>query len=70
METKIVTTVPSPEEMQHFALREREAWDNGWKVEVLPGVFWMSPRYKVPNAFHRLMHRLFFGVKYHRLGGE
>lgn len=67
MEAKIVTTVPSPEEMQRFALMERE---KGWKVEVLPGVFWMSPRYKVPNAFHRLMHRLFFGVKYHRLGGE
>lgn len=49
-------------------------WGN-W-VDVTPSFPWAceTPWHqtiyttKAPNAFHRLMHRLFFGIKWHRTG--
>jgi hypothetical protein len=38
-----------------------------WKCELHKGIFWNCEEGKQPNAFHRFMQRLFFGVKWSRV---
>jgi hypothetical protein len=38
-----------------------------WKCELHPSTYWHCEEGKQPNAFHRLMQRLCFGVKWSRI---
>jgi hypothetical protein len=38
-----------------------------WKCELHPMTFWHCEEGKQPNAFHRFMQRLCFGVKWTRI---
>ena len=38
-----------------------------WKCELHPNTFWHVEEGKQPNAFHRFMQRLCFGVKWSRV---
>lgn len=38
-----------------------------WKCELHPGTYWHVQEGKQPNAFHRFMQRLCFGVKWSRI---
>ena len=38
-----------------------------WKCELHPGTHWHCEEGKQPNAFHRFMQRLCFGVKWSRI---
>ena len=38
-----------------------------WKCELHPTTYWHCEEGKQPNAFHRFMQRLCFGVKWSRI---
>lgn len=38
-----------------------------WKCELHPNTYWHCEEGKQPNAFHRFMQRLCFGVKWSRI---
>lgn len=39
-----------------------------WRVMLIDGTWWtLSSEQKPPNAFHRFMHRLVFGLKWERI---
>ena len=38
-----------------------------WKCGTAPNWFWMREKGQQPNAFHRLMQRIFFGFKWERI---
>lgn len=38
-----------------------------WKCELHPSTYWHVQEGKQPNAFHRFMQRLCFGVKWTRV---
>lgn len=38
-----------------------------WKCELHPNTYWHVEEGKQPNAFHRFMQRLCFGVKWSRV---
>lgn len=38
-----------------------------WKCELHQSMYWHVAEGKQPNAFHRLMQRLCFGVKWSRI---
>jgi hypothetical protein len=38
-----------------------------WKCQLINGVYWNVEEGKQPNAFHRLMQRLFFGIKWSKI---
>jgi len=41
-----------------------------WRVELAANVVWYREEGQQPNAFHRMMHRLFFGFKWERINEE
>jgi len=41
-----------------------------WRVELAPKVIWYREEGQQPNAFHRMMQRLFFGFKWEKLDYE
>jgi len=38
-----------------------------WRCELTPEFYWYREEGEQPNAFHRLMQRLFFGFKWERV---
>ena len=39
-----------------------------WKVMLIDGTYWhLAADKKPPNAFHRFMHKLVFGLKWERI---
>jgi hypothetical protein len=38
-----------------------------WKCQLIEGVYWNAEEGKQPNAFHRFMQRLFFGIKWSKI---
>jgi hypothetical protein len=38
-----------------------------WRCHLIPGVVYQLAEGKQPNAFHRLMQRLCFGVRWERI---
>lgn len=38
-----------------------------WKCELCKNTFWYVEEGKQPNAFHRFMQRLCFGIKWERI---
>lgn len=38
-----------------------------WKCELHPNTYWQCEEGKQPNAFHRFMQRLCFGLKWTRI---
>jgi hypothetical protein len=45
------------------------AWhpEYAWRCHLIPGVVYQLAEGKQPNAFHRLMQRLCFGVRWERI---
>lgn len=41
-----------------------------WKCELHPSTYFHVSEGKQPNAFHRFMQRLCFGVKWSRIDGK
>jgi hypothetical protein len=41
-----------------------------WRCHLVPGVVYHLEEGRQPNAFHRLMQRLCFGVRWERIEGE
>lgn len=38
-----------------------------WKCEIHPSTFWYCEEGRQPNAFHRFMQRLCFGIKWSKI---
>jgi hypothetical protein len=41
-----------------------------WRCHLVPGVVYHLAEGRQPNAFHRLMQRLWFGVRWERINGN
>jgi hypothetical protein len=49
-----------------------EYWtpEYAWRCHLIPGVVYHLEEGRQPNAFHRLMQRLCFGVRWERIKGK